>query len=138
MKRRLSPPLAALLLALSLPAQVQSQGLPLGRLFHTPEERAQLNARRRSGVAGEQAAGAQAAVPTAPAVPPEPLQLNGVLQRSNGPSTVWVNQVPQEGADNKVLKDRAVSLQLPSGKRVVLKPGQSYDESDGTVRDATR
>lgn len=129
----------ALLLLPMLPAvaSAQARDLPLGRLFHTQEERSQLNARRTSDVpGGQQALAAQqaASAEIAPA-PPEALQLNGVLQRSNGESTVWMNQQAQSGKG--VRKDRTVSLQLPSGKRVILKPGQSYDESDGTVRDAS-
>ena len=131
----LPPLLPAVPMAL-LPAPVQAQqGQPrqqarqLGRLFNTPQERLQLNARRDENPVEAP----PAAAPLPPAPPPAPLQLNGVIQRSNGQATVWVNQAPLPAQDGDVLRDRSVSLRLPSGKRVTLKPGQSYDEATGTI-----
>ncbi|CAN7385621.1 hypothetical protein LJR289_002284 [Pseudoduganella sp. LjRoot289] len=121
--------LAALLLA-ALPATLAAQ--PLGRLFNTPQQRAILDARRDGS-----ALDSQPPPPATYAEPrPEPLQLSGVVQRSNGKSTVWVNQAPVPDSEGQVLKDRSVSLRLPSGRRITLKPGQSYDEVTGTIGNA--
>ncbi|MES2257607.1 MAG: hypothetical protein V4724_03760 [Pseudomonadota bacterium] len=121
-----------------------ADGLPLGRLFSTPQERAQLDARRNGSVAdpmtsaSQAAAAAAAAAAVAAAVPPQPLQLDGVVQRSGGKSTIWVNQAPLAASDGKLLDNRSVVLRLPSGKRVILKPGQTYDEATDTIHDAGR
>jgi hypothetical protein len=110
------------------------QARHLGRLFSTPQERALLDARRDGSVVESQPAMPATALPPAP--PPEPLLLNGVVQRSNGATTVWLNDAPLAARDGKVLPDRSVSLRLPSGKRITLKPGQSYDEATGAITNA--
>lgn len=109
-----------------------AQARHLGRLFTTPQERALLDARRDGSVIESQSA----AAPALPPSPPAPMQLNGVVQRSDGRTTVWLNDVPLTARDSKVLPDRSVSLRLPSGKHITLKPGQSYDETTGTIANA--
>ena len=74
-----------------------------------------------------------------PPPPPETLVMNGVLRTSNGRSTVWLNDIPQSGRQMKVVQ-RAhsapqLTVQLPSGKKVLLKPGQRYDLAEGRVKD---
>ncbi|HAT31416.1 MAG TPA: hypothetical protein DCW29_11370, partial [Janthinobacterium sp.] len=113
----------------------------LGRLFATPSERAQLDALRDGGVArpAEQAASVvaqEAAAAPPPPAAPAPVELNGIVRRSSGKSTVWLNQVPQNDAANTLGKDATLSLRLPSGRKVVLKPGQSYKADEGTVGEA--
>ena len=118
-------------------ASADSQGQParhLGRLFSTPQERALLDARRDGSVIESQSAAPATAAP--PTTPPAPLLLNGVVQRSNGQTTVWLNDAPLAERDGKVQPDRSVQLRLPSGKRVTLKPGQSYDETTGAITNA--
>lgn len=65
------------------------------------------------------------------------LTMNGVLRSSNGRSTVWLNNVPQRGAANKFSNrdSKAVTVTLPSGRRIVLQPGQRYDLADGRVKE---
>lgn len=109
-----------------------AQARHLGRLFSTPQERALLDARRDGTVVESQ----PPAAPVLPPSPPAPLQLNGVVQRSNGQTTVWLNDAPLAERDGKVQPDRSVQLRLPSGKRVTLKPGQSYDETTGAITNA--
>lgn len=60
-----------------------------GRLFYTPTERAQLEAARAS-----HAAPARRAESAGPA----PLRFDGVVIRSDGRSTSWVNGQPRPGA----------------------------------------
>jgi hypothetical protein len=81
---------------------------------------------------GTDPGGATAAPP-----PPEQLQLNGVLRTSSGRSTVWLNNVPHSGAQNKFSNPnkKALAVTLPSGKKVLLRPGQRYDLADGRVKD---
>jgi hypothetical protein len=95
-----------------------------------------------AGVPGQADIGLPPATTPASPPPPEALVMNGVLRTSNGRSTVWLNDVPQSGAANTNSKlsrrDKnapAVTVTLPSGKKVVLKAGQRYDLNEGRVKD---
>jgi len=83
-------------------------------------------------------ASSAAAADTPP--PSEQLTMNGVLHSSNGRSTVWLNNQPQRGAANKFTNrdSKAFTVTLPSGKRIVLQPGQRYDLADGRVKDVSQ
>jgi len=61
-----------------------------GRLFYTPEQRAQLEAARARNVTQVR----QAAPDTGA---PRPIRYDGVLIRSDGTGTRWVNGLPQIG-----------------------------------------
>jgi hypothetical protein len=65
-------------------------GLP-GRLFYTPEQRAQLEAARIRNVTQA----GQTAAPDAGVTPPT--RYDGMLIRSDGKTTRWVNGRPQAG-----------------------------------------
>ena len=104
-----------------------------GRLFNTPEERAALDRlRENNGVADK-----------APAV--EQIELNGVVKRSGGKFTAWINQKAQNENQNpqgilvlgKTLDPSSAALLLSSGKKVELKAGQTYDTVSGKVEDVT-
>lgn len=106
---------------------------PLGRLFFSPDERAKLDQMRNNNTLDytqiEQ-------------TPSEQITLNGIVRRSSGKTTAWVNQVPQRENERQgvtVLKSTAkspvVPLQLPSGKQIRLKPGQTFDTTKGQVRE---
>jgi hypothetical protein len=66
-----------------------------GRLFYTPEQRAQLETARARNVTQ-----AKPSVPTrvAPDVEPPTVRFDGLVVRSDGKSTRWVNGQPQAGA----------------------------------------
>lgn len=134
----------AALAALLTAAPARSQGTDLGRLFTTPAERATLDLRRNgAGPAyNNPQLGAAPALPapvaSPPPPPPEPVQLNGVVRRSSGKSTVWLNQQPQIDGSNHLQDDQSLSLRLSSGRIVILKPGQSFNPADGTVQEAGR
>ena len=85
--------------------------------------------------AGTQGMDPDAPPPAPPA--PEQLEMNGVVRSSSGRSTVWLNNVPQSGPQNKFSNrnKKALTVTLPSGKRVLLRPGQRYDLADGRVKD---
>lgn len=61
-----------------------------GRLFYTPAQRAQLEAARTRNVTQVKQA--------TPATPPPPLRFDGMVIRSDGKGTSWVNGQPQVGA----------------------------------------
>lgn len=123
----------------------RAQSLGLGRLFTSPEERLGIDMRRGASqpAAGQPNASAAAAAPAtvaapaAPMTPPEPVQLDGVVRRSGGKSTVWINQVPHVDDAAQLRADQSVTLRLSSGRALVLKPGQSFNPADGTIQEAT-
>lgn len=103
---------------------------PLGRLFFNPDERAMLD-RMRQKSSGSMVSAT------------EQITLNGIVRRSSGKSTIWINQVPQRENENpqgvtiqqgKTSKPSAVLL-LPSGKKVEIKPGQTFDAGKGKIRE---
>ncbi|WP_143067989.1 hypothetical protein [Duganella sp. CF517] len=75
--------------------------------------------------------------PEAPPPAPQQLEMNGVVRSSSGRSTVWLNNVPQSGPRNKFSNrnQKALTVTLPSGKKILLRPGQRYDLADGRVKD---
>lgn len=140
--------LAAALLAAAPVAAAQ----PLGRLFNTPAERGQLDSQRNAppAAAPNEVGGPPGMAPadanqpganggTPPPAPPEILVLNGTLRTSGGRSTVWLNDVPQRGKQLQLPQRQRgaaqLTVRLPSGQTVLLKPGQRYDLRDGKVKD---
>lgn len=108
----------------------------LGRLFSTPEQRAQLDAQRYGPPPGATAPAAPAPPPPPPPAPP--VELNGVVQRSSGRSTIWLNQSPQQEPHNQLdrASDGVLTLRLSTGQVLLLKPGQRYDPASGSVSEA--
>ncbi len=79
------------LLWLALAPGARSQAADLGRLFYTPAERAQLEAARAHNLGQDR--------PAAPAAAPARVQrFDGVVIRSDGAATAWINGRPQAGA----------------------------------------
>ena len=118
---------AAALLALLLALPCAQAQEPLGRLFFTPEQRQALDARRKARLPDKPAAAA-AASPT--------MRLDGYVKRSAGRSTVWVNGEPTDDATRiPATSDGRVGVQLDSGARVGLKPGETLDRGNNEVRD---
>ena len=104
---------------------------PLGRLFFTPAQRNTLDA-------GKQLAKPRQAAPSGPRA----AMLNGVVTRSDGESTVWVNghSVSRSGSQNASASHSdpaAARVELQgAGGRVKLKVGQRFDRSTGKVQES--
>lgn len=119
----------ATLVCALLPALAQAQ--ELGRLFFTPEQRANLDLRRKARMPDK---------PAAPLAAPT-TRVDGYVKRSTGPSTVWINGEPLgEGAAEApridASRDRGtVSVNAEGGGRVRLRPGETLDRGNGEVRD---
>ncbi|MDZ5634915.1 hypothetical protein [Janthinobacterium sp. GMG1] len=126
--------LGALLAGAALTAQAQAQAQQLGRLFLSPQQRAQLDAQRY----GPPPPDPVMAAPPPPPPPAPPVELNGVVQRSSGRSTVWLNQEAQNEPHNRLARDKpgTLTLRLSNGQVLLLKPGQRYDPASGTVTEA--
>ena len=81
-----------------------------GRLFYTPSQRAMLNDARLRRVTDQP--NPSAAAPTLPA--PAPVSFDGVITRSDGVATHWVNGRPHVGRSSDKVQN--------------LKPGQTRAE----------
>jgi len=108
---------------------------PIGRLFFHPDERSRLD-QIRDGKAHDNTQ------PSSDQPPTEQITLNGLVRRNNGKTTIWINQIPQHEGERQgvtVLKSNpkssAVPLQLPSGKKIRLKTGQTFDSFTGKVKE---
>jgi hypothetical protein len=81
----------------------------LGRLFFTPEQRAQMDYNF-----------VREAQPDNSTV-----MLNGIVQRHGGKRTAWINGVPQQAGSSDEKTPESMSVQLPGqNKSVKLKVGQ--------------
>lgn len=121
---------------------------PIGRLFTTPAERDSLDRQRETGGPGGAAPVQMAPAPApelppvqaAPALapPPAPIVVSGIVTRSDGKSTVWINGVPQDDQPVATVDGvaPAVTVVLPSGQQATLKAGQGVDVTTGAVGDA--
>lgn len=120
-----------LLMIAFLPGHAVCAGAePLGRLFFSPDERAMLDRMRQKNSGSTVSA-------------TEQITLNGIVRRSSGKTTAWINQVPQNENETpqgiavqqgKTSKPSALLL-LPSGKQVQLKAGQTFDTTRGKIRE---
>lgn len=107
---------------------------PLGRLFFTPAQRSALDAGKRIGETASRAPEPRG---------PQEVRLDGVVTRSDGESTVWVNGRPSDlsplphvgvavGADPASAQIRVPGIS--GGRRISV--GQSLDTRSGVVREA--
>ena len=114
-----------------------AQAQELGRLFFSPEQRAALDERRKARVPDKAAAAPAAVLPVT--------RVDGVVRRSDGKSTVWVDgqTIPEDprgdGARIRPRSPNPGSVSLPAGedggKRQDLRVGESLDRASGNVRD---
>jgi hypothetical protein len=115
---------ALALLCLTAPAGAPAE--ELGRLFFTPQQREDLDRRRATNRAEEEAP---------PQIKEGPLTLNGQVQRSSGRTTTWINGAPQY--DNPPSRDPARVTVVPNEGEpgVSLKVGETYERAGGAIRD---
>ncbi|WP_374539530.1 hypothetical protein [Chitinimonas taiwanensis] len=127
---RIAPCLLATLL---LPASVHSADTALGRLFFSPQERAELEALR------------EPSAPDNPTAAEQAVHLKGLLLRQGQLTTVWLNdakpvQAAQLNATGSTPAQSSPQLQLRQpGLRSVLPPlkvGQTLDLATGQLSEA--
>ncbi|OFZ87864.1 MAG: hypothetical protein A3F74_07665 [Betaproteobacteria bacterium RIFCSPLOWO2_12_FULL_62_58] len=130
---------ALLALALALAAGGVPAAEPLGRLFFTPVQRAQLDAARSQKSRGTLALEQEEAAPV-----PEVVTYGGIVRRNDGKTTVWINnRAVNDGkpADrlpvaSRVRPDGSINLEVPQTNRSVnLKVGQSVEIVSGTIEE---
>ena len=120
-------------------------GAEFGRMFFTPAQRAALDSFRKlnieSAVVGEDDRDKDLVAPHPPAGP-EHMSVSGVIRRSDGKNTVWINNravdAGQPGSVNVApgKNDNRVKLTAPqSGRSFELKVGQSVEVTSGTIEE---
>lgn len=136
---------------LSALAATSAQAQELGRLFTTPAQRAMLERLRHAPPPVQTTPPVVVIEPAQPTVPAEvlpppmvpPVTVMGVVLRSNGEGTAWVNgENTYEGdfSRQNIKVDGPRSLAVPIDTPahlpdVRLKPGQTYDPATNTIVD---
>lgn len=124
------------------------QAADFGRLFFTPAQRAALDTARKQNVRveiGNEENERPQAAPTAAAPLPQTVRFNGLIQRSDGKGTVWLNNKPVTETTSGGLNistnrnDTRVKLSTPDGGRSMdLKVGQTAEMVSGTIEENYR
>jgi hypothetical protein len=125
--------LKIVLFAIGLASSAFADAAQLGRLFFTPEQRAQLDYSyaQDSGSGNNNRA----------------LMLNGIVQQHGGKRTVWINGVPQQAGSSNDKTPESQSVQVPGtagtvklkvGQRVLLGPSDNQDRSKPDTPDSPR
>lgn len=104
-----------------IPAPASAQPPPgLGKLFLSPERRQSLDRQRQLNL-GEEDGGDS-----------DTVRLDGVVQRSSGYNSIWINQrmQPQERTQGRSGADAASSpVELEQGRQIRLQVGESINRS---------
>ena len=107
----------------------------LGRLFTSPAERQKIDSENRGDV--PQVSSSR--------IVPSSISVNGIVIRSKGKNSVWVNGKRASGNEmvggvkvfsKSVSKDNVTIPVLVDGKSVKIKPGQSWSEESGKIVDS--
>ena len=110
----------------------------LGRMFYTPAQRATLDNARKQNIRVDIGNDSEQAAPV-----PQNMSVNGVVRRSDGKNTVWMNN--RIVADRNVAgvgvvpsrNDNRVKLTVPdSGRSVDLKVGQTIEIVSGRIEES--
>jgi hypothetical protein len=109
--RRAEPNFPTIICALALTTSVPAHAEELGRLFYTPEQRAQMDIEH--------------ARDTTPANSPNVMSIDGIVQRHGGERTVWINGVPQAAGQSDDRSPDSVPVAIPGQSQPVkVKVGQ--------------
>lgn len=107
----MSPTIKILLFIFGSIAATLSSAEPLGRLFFTPEQRAQLE---HSKLQSNDSGGSGRA-----------LTVNGIVQKHGGKRTAWINGVPQQAGNSDDRAPDSLPVAVPGlSKPVKVKVGQ--------------
>jgi len=107
----MKPTLKFGLLAIGLATSTLAGAAELGRIFFTPEQRAQLDYSYAQGADSDNNS--------------RVLILNGIVQQHGGKRTVWINGVPQLAGSSNDKTPESQTVQLPGKTSTVkLKVGQ--------------
>lgn len=125
-----------------------------GRLFSKPNERNNLNILRKNQklktISAQEAQQAEAPTVAEPIELPDPIILQGYVKRSDGASTLWINnqavqedstvdnvkigRLNQRGFSRKGASTEGVDVKIPAnGKQIRLKAGQMYEPETNQI-----
>ncbi len=114
----------------------------LGRMFFTPSQRATLDNARKQNIRAEIGNDGEQQTTTAAPIP-QNVSVNGLIKRSDGKNTVWINNRAvtehQPGAVSAAIgkSDNRVQLNVPeSGRKLDLKVGQTVEIVSGTIEES--
>lgn len=143
--------LALVLVAAATPALAASPEFDDQRLFTTAEQRAHLDDVRDGTAVRRDEPEERRDEPALPEIerppPPPSVRLQGFVRRSGGPPAVWVNEDSTLAGDRVAgdlrvhsghIRGDTVVIELPDGRIVRLKPGQTWDPESGQVVDRYR
>lgn len=137
-----------LMLAVATPASAEQTAL--GRLFFTPAQRSALDADRKLALerpikpaqSVEPVAQVKKEAPKPKAVAPQVVTLNGVVRRSDGQSTIWVNNKAIQNANaagdavSGSVDTHSADVKIgATSNRVQLKVGQTISSATGKIED---
>ncbi len=133
MSRMLAPPgkaIALLSCALTMvAASIPAEAAGLGRLFFTPERRISLERQRNLGLQ------------VSPMAEEQTLKLHGVVRRSGGKSTAWINGVAQQESSAGMRIDLAprdasrATIHLQGETPIRLQVGESVSRATRERKD---
>lgn len=111
---------------------VASSEEALGKVFFTPQQRAEMDRRRVSNIR----------IPDDKAqIPAGNVSLSGVMRRSDGKTTTWLNGNPENdtlpAADIRSNADR-VRISSPEGESIRLRVGESLNRATGEPVDGLK
>ena len=134
--------MSARLVAILLMLYASAAAADLGRMFFTPAQRETLDNARKQNIRIEVGSDNDRQAPPVAAPVPHNVSVNGMVRRSDGKSTVWLNNravaEPQAGGINAVpgKTDNRVQLTVPeSGRSVDLKVGQTVEIVSGAIQE---
>jgi hypothetical protein len=125
-----------LTLLLTLSQVTPAAGEGLLRLFTTAQERAALNAERlKLQKPSIEKKPARAIIPPKP---PNYITFNGLIRVNNREPIVWINNstdIVQQGFRVELTEELSVVIILSnSQQRIILKPGQTLNTLNGTIK----
>lgn len=134
MSFRLACLMLAVLSPLSFPAGAEQA---LGRLFFTPEQRARMDMARQQ----ERSIRIDMEQQEESSPPPSNIRLDGMLTRSDGKTTLWINNRVQSPDSRSAIVEKGGKVRVvapEAGLSVPLKVGQSIDMGSGQVEEVYR
>jgi hypothetical protein len=113
----------------------------LARMFFTPAQRATLDNARKQNIRSEIGNDGEQQPAAAPVA--QSISVNGLIRRSDGKNTIWLNNrivtEQQPGALDASLgkSDNRVQLKVPdTGRKLDLKVGQTAEIVSGTIEES--
>jgi len=137
----MTAPLVALIVLMA--GAGTAAGADFGRMFFTPAQRAALDSFRKMNIRGAIAVEVERDQDlVVPSTAPERMSVNGIVRRSDGKNSVWINNRAVDAGQPGGVEvapgknDNRVKLTAPqSGRSFELKVGQTVEVLSGTIEE---